>query len=96
MQRIEALVEIKVDRALEDQGKRGGSLTVSSGYNDIERDVRTIRGDATLPLPAEEVAAKFMRYARGRVPHEKSFVFANATLASEVDVKMRALWDLLV
>ena len=50
---------------------------------------------ATLPLPAEEVAAKFMRYARGWVPHEKSFVFANATLASEVDVKMRALWDLL-
>ena len=48
-----------------------------------------------MPLSAEEVAAKFMRYARGRVPHEKSFVFANATLASEVDVKMRALWDLL-
>ena len=95
LQRLEALVEIKVDRALADQDKRGGSLTVSSGYNDIERDVRTIRGDASLPLPAEEVAAKFMRYARGRVPHEKSFVFANATLASEVDVKMRALWDLL-
>ena len=57
--------------------------------------MRAIPGDAAMPLPAEEVAAKFMRYARARVPHEKAFVFANATLASEVDVKMRALWDLL-
>lgn len=95
LRRLEALVEIKIDRALEEQGKRGGSLTVSNGYADIERDVRTIRGDARMPLSAEETAAKFMRYAKGRVPHEKSFVFANALLASEVDVKMRALWDLL-
>ena len=95
LRRLEALVEIKIDRALETQGKRGGSLLISDGYKDIERDVRAIPGDASMPLSAEEVAAKFMRYARGRVPHEKSFVFANATLASEVDVKMRALWDLL-
>ena len=26
---------------------------------------------------------------------DQAFVFANATLASEVDVKMRALWDLM-
>ena len=95
LRRLEALVEIKIDRALETQDKRGGSLLISNGYKDIERDVRTIPGDAAMPLPAEEVAAKFMRYARARVPHEKAFVFANATLASEVDVKMRALWDLL-
>ena len=48
-----------------------------------------------MPLSAEETAAKFMRYSLARVPNEKSFVFANAVLASEVDVKMRALWDLL-
>ena len=95
LRRLEALVEISVDRALEDQGKRGGSLMISNGYKDIERDVRAIPGDASMPLPAEEVAAKFMRYSKARVPHEKAFVFANALLASEVDVKMRALWDLL-
>ena len=95
LRRLEALVEIKIDRALETQDRRGGSLLISNGYKDIERDVRAIPGDAAMPLPAEEVAAKFMRYARARVPHEKAFVFANATLASEVDVKMRALWDLL-
>ena len=95
LRRLEALVEINIDRALEDQGKRGGSLMISNGYKDIERDVRAIPGDASMPLPAEEVAAKFMRYSKARVPHEKSFVFANALLASEVDVKMRALWDLL-
>ena len=32
------------------------------------RAVRTIRGDASMPLSAEETAAKFMRYAKGRVP----------------------------
>ncbi len=95
LRRLEALVEISIDRALEDQGKRGGSLMISNGYKDIERDVRAIPGDASMPLSAEEVAAKFMRYSKARVPHEKSFVFANALLASEVDVKMRALWDLL-
>ena len=95
LRRLEALVEIKINRTLEDQGKRGGSLMVSSGYTDVERDVRTIPGDPTMPLSAEETAAKFMRYSLARVPNEKSFVFANAVLASEVDVKMRALWDLL-
>ena len=95
LRRLEALVEISIDRALETQGKRGGSLLVSNGYKDIERDVRAIPGDASMPLSAEEVAAKFMRYSKARVPHEKAFVFANALLASEVDVKMRALWDLL-
>ena len=95
LRRLEALVEISIDRVLEDQGKRGGSLMLSNGYKDIERDVRAIPGDATMPLSAEEVAAKFMRYSKARVPHEKAFVFANALLASEVDVKMRALWDLL-
>ena len=95
LRRLEALVEISIDRALEDQGKRGGSLMISNGYKDIERDVRAIPGDASMPLSAEEVAAKFMRYSKARVAHEKSFVFANALLASEVDVKMRALWDLL-
>ena len=95
LRRLEALVEITIDRALELQGKRGGSLLISNGYKDIERDVRAIPGDASMPLSAEEVAAKFMRYSKARVAHEKSFVFANALLASEVDVKMRALWDLL-
>ena len=95
LRRLEALVEVRIDRALELQGKRGGSLMVSSGYNDIERDVRAIPGDASKPLSAEEVAAKFMRYAQVSVPNEKAFVFANAVLSAEVDVKMRALWDLL-
>ncbi len=95
LRRLEALIDIRIEKALEAQGKRGGSLLVSSGYNDIERDVRTIPGDPSMPLPVEEVAAKFMRYAQGRVPNEKAFVFANAVLSSEVDVKMRALWDLL-
>ena len=95
LRRLEALVEVRVDRALELQGKRGASLLVSSGYNDIERDVRAIPGDASKPLSAEEVAAKFMRYAQVSVPNEKAFVFANAVLSAEVDVKMRALWDLL-
>ncbi len=95
LRRLEALVEVRVDRALEAQGKRGASLMVSSGYNDIERDVRAIPGDASRPLSAEEVAAKFMRYAQVSVPNEKAFVFANAVLSAEVDVKMRALWDLL-
>ena len=95
LRRLEAMVEIKVDRVLEEQGKRGAQLLVSSGYNDIERDVRAIPGDPSMPLSAEEVAAKFMRYAHASVPNEKAFVFANAVLAAEVDVRMRALWDLL-
>jgi 2-methylcitrate dehydratase PrpD len=95
LRRLEALVEVRVDRVLEEQGRRGATLLVSSGYNDIERDVRAIPGDASRPLSAEEVAAKFMRYAQVSVPNEKAFVFANAVLAAEVDVNMRALWDLL-
>ena len=95
VRRLEALVEIEVDAALELSGKRGGSLLVSAGYCDVERDVRAIPGDPSKPLSAEEVAAKFMRYAEASVPNEKAFVFANAVLASEVDVNMRVLWDLL-
>jgi len=95
LRRLEALVEVCIDRGLEEQGRRGASLMVSSGYNDIELDVRAIPGDASRPLSAEEVAAKFMRYAQASVPNEKAFVFANALLSAEVDVKMRALWDLL-
>lgn len=93
--RLEALVAIEIDPAFEVSGKRGGSLSVSAGYRDLERDVRAIPGDPSMPLSAEEVAAKFMRYAEASVPNEKAFVFANAVLASEVDVNMRVLWDLL-
>ena len=95
LRRLEALVEVGIDPAFEASGKRGGSLLVSAGYRDIERDVRSIPGDPSMPLSAEEVAAKFMRYAEASVPNEKAFVFANAVLASEVDVNMRVLWDLL-
>ena len=95
MRRLEALVAISIDPALEAAGRRGGSLMVSSGYHDLDRDVRAIPGDPSMPLSAEEVVAKFMRYCEPRVPNEKAFVFANAILASEVDVKMRALWELL-
>jgi len=95
IRRLEALVEIAIDPAFEASGKRGGSLLVSAGYRDHERDVRSIPGDPSMPLSAEDVAAKFMRYAEASVPNEKAFVFANALLASEVDVNMRVLWDLL-
>lgn len=93
--RLEALVALEVDRALADSGRRGASLAVSAGYQDIEHDVRAIPGDPSRPLSREEVAAKFMHYAAAHVPAEKSFVFANAVLAAEVDVKMGALWELL-
>ena len=95
VRRLEALVEIEIDPAFETSNRRGGSLLVSAGYRDVERDVRAIPGDPSMPLSAEEVAAKFMRYAEASVPNEKAFVFANAVLASEVDVNMRVLWDLL-
>ncbi|MBL8384989.1 MAG: MmgE/PrpD family protein [Burkholderiales bacterium] len=95
LRRLEALVRIDVEPALAAAGRRGAALAVTSGYKDIEHDVRTIPGDPAQPLSAEEVAAKFMRYASASVPHEKAFVFANAVLSAEVDVKMSALWDLL-
>ena len=95
VRRLEALVEIEIDPTFETGNRRGGSLLVSAGYRDVERDVRAIPGDPSMPLSAEEVAAKFMRYAEASVPNEKAFVFANAVLASEVDVNMRVLWDLL-
>ncbi|MBL8379003.1 MAG: MmgE/PrpD family protein [Burkholderiales bacterium] len=95
LRRLEALVRIEVDPAFDTTNSRGASLALTAGYKDFEHDVRAIPGDAKLPLTNEEVAAKFMRYASARVPEEKSFVFANAVLASEVDVKMRDLWDLL-
>ena len=95
LRRLEALVDIAIDPALDAQGKRGGALSVISGYREIWRDVRAIPGDATMPMSAEEIAAKFMRYSATRVANEKAFVFANAVLSAEVDVKMRVLWELL-
>jgi 2-methylcitrate dehydratase PrpD len=95
LRRLEALVQVEIDPAYDTQNKRGASLAVSAGYKEFEHDVRAIPGDAALPLSNEEVAAKFMRYALPGVPEEKTYVFANAMLASEVDVKLRALWDLL-
>ena len=70
---------------------------VSSGYNDIERDVRAIPGDASKPLSAEEVAAKFMRYAQVSVPNEKAFVFANAVLSADAsdDAELAEIQTLL-
>jgi 2-methylcitrate dehydratase PrpD len=95
LRRLESLVKVEVDRVLADAGRRGGSLSVVTGYQELEFDVRTIPGDATMPLSREEIAAKFMHYAAARVPAEKAYVFANAMLAAEVDIKMNALWELL-
>jgi 2-methylcitrate dehydratase PrpD len=95
LRRLEALVVLSEDRALSDARKRGASLAVKAGSKEFERDVRSITGDTDKPMSAEEVAAKFMRYAQGRVPHEKGFLFANVLLASDNNLKLRALWELL-
>ena len=76
--------------------KRGAKLIVRSGGKQYESRVTAIKGDADKPFTAEEVAAKFMRYAGASMPAGKAYDFAAALVSCEKDAPFRSLWDLLL
>jgi 2-methylcitrate dehydratase PrpD len=95
LRRLEKLVLVEIDPVLAGAGKRGAKLTLEAAGKTHTARVTAIKGDATMPMSAEEVTAKFLRYTSPGLPAGKSYAFAAALVACEPDVPFRDLWDLL-
>lgn len=95
LRRLEKLVTLVPDEEMGKAGARGATLTLESGYSEAEATVTTIKGDAADPMSQEEVAAKFLRYAKPSVEPDKAYHFAAAMVACTPDTPVRQLWDLL-
>jgi 2-methylcitrate dehydratase PrpD len=95
LRRLEALVQVEVDEALTTAGKRGATLIVEAGGQTLEQQVGAIKGDPELPLTAEDVRAKFMRYASGCVSAASAARFVDQLLQGPPELRLQALWALL-
>ena len=58
-------------------------------------DQGAIKGDPELPLTAEDVRAKFMRYASGCVSAASAARFVDQLLQGPPELRLQALWALL-
>ena len=95
LRRLEVLVELRVDEELTRAGRRGATLTVHAGGAEVEHTVSVIAGDPARPLSADQVTAKFMRYAGTGVPTERCERFLAALDVAPRDMPLRSLWAML-
>ena len=95
LRRLEALIEVREDEALTRQQQRGATIEATTAGGRVERSVTRIRGDPEEPLTADEVEAKFLRYASAGVATASCTAFAAAMRNVAVDVPLRDVWRLL-
>jgi 2-methylcitrate dehydratase PrpD len=93
LRRLEALVQVKVDRELTNAGKRGARVSVVSRLGHCDEQVDA--DDAGLLLDAAGAIEKFGDAAAPTVAPAASQAFCAALLQARADVPMRRLWQTL-
>lgn len=93
LRRLEALVEVQIDRELTINGERGAQLTVVSRLGHCEEQVAA--DDPGLVLDAAAAIEKFADSAAPTVAPAASRAFCAALLQARADMPMRRLWQLL-
>jgi 2-methylcitrate dehydratase PrpD len=93
LRRLEALVQVKVDRELTSANKRGASVSVVSQRGHCDEQVDA--DDAGLLLDAAGAIEKFGDAAAPTVAPAASQAFCAALLQARADVPMRRLWQTL-
>jgi 2-methylcitrate dehydratase PrpD len=93
LRRLEALVDVKIDRDLTQANKRGASVSVVSRRGHCDEQVDA--DDPGLLLDAAAAIAKFTDAAAPTVAPAASQAFCAALLQARADVPMRRLWQLL-
>ena len=95
LRRLEALVEIEADEQLTAAGARGATLLVEAAGQRLEQQVGAIKGDPELPMTADEIRDKFLRYASCCVEAECAQRFAEGILHGQPGLKLGYLWSML-
>ncbi len=93
LRRLEALVELQIDRQLTLNGERGAHLTVVSRLGHCEEQVAA--DDPGLLLDAAAAIEKFADSAAPTIAPAASRAFCAALLQARADMPMRRLWQLL-
>ena len=93
LRRLEALVQVKIDRELTDANLRGARVAVVSRLGHCDEQVDA--DDPGLLLDAAGAIAKFAEAAAPTVAPAASQAFCAALLQARADVPMRRLWQLL-
>ena len=93
LRRLEALVELKIDQDLTQQGRRGAHVSVVSRLGHCEEQVGA--DDPGLLLDAAAAIEKFADGAAPTVAPATSRAFCVALLQARADMPMRRLWQLL-
>ena len=93
LRRLEALVEVQIDRDLTNNGVRGARLSVVSRLGHCDEQVGA--DDPGLLLDAAAAIEKFADSAAPTVAPGTSRVFCAALLQARADMPMRRLWQLL-
>jgi 2-methylcitrate dehydratase PrpD len=93
LRRLEALVEVKIDRDLTAKGLRGARVSVVSRLGHCEEQVGA--DDPGLVLDAAAAIEKFADSAAPAVAPGTSRAFCAALLQARADMPMRRLWQLL-
>jgi 2-methylcitrate dehydratase PrpD len=92
VRRLESLVDLQAQPTA--TGRAADLWVVAGGQTHYARCDR-VTGDAGMPISRDAIVAKFLRYSKDGVPHEKAAAFA-ASLMEEKETRFRALWALLV
>jgi 2-methylcitrate dehydratase PrpD len=93
LRRLEALVEVKIDRDLSAKGLRGAHVSVVSRLGHCDEQVDA--DDPGLLLDAAAAIEKFADGAAPTVSPASSRAFCAALLQARDDMPMRRLWQLL-
>lgn len=80
LRRLEALLEIGVDDARSNAGRRGATLTIATAAGTEGLNVDSVPGDPERPFDASRVRAKFESYAAPRLGQAHSARLASAIL----------------
>ncbi|MEO5669946.1 MAG: MmgE/PrpD family protein [Ramlibacter sp.] len=94
MRRLEALVEVRIDRELTRAMQRGATLQVTAGGASFEEKVGP-QPDAELMVDADGAIDKFAHNAAPGVPQSASRAFCAALLDCPPAQRMRGLWRML-
>jgi 2-methylcitrate dehydratase PrpD len=91
LRRLEALVEVRIDRELTARRLRGATLEVTSRGNTFEEKIGP-QPDAELMVDVPRAIDKFAHNATASVPQAESRAFCNALLDYPPSHRLRDLW----
>ena len=92
LRRLEALVEIRIDRERTSRNARGATLSVLVDGQWHKEAVDAVWGDQACPLTQAQVEDKFIAYAAPSLGDAQSRTVAQRILTAELATPMRDIW----